>query len=57
MLRSNVTIKLKHDVLDNPNCSDMSLNYRSLNSLPFYPYMSIEVTPLCRHPGALPPSS
>jgi muconolactone D-isomerase len=24
-----------------------------LESLPFYPYMNIEVTPLCRHPGAL----
>jgi len=24
-----------------------------LESLPFYPYMTIDVTPLCRHPGAL----
>jgi muconolactone D-isomerase len=27
-----------------------------LESLPFYPYMTIDVTPLCRHPGALPTS-
>jgi muconolactone D-isomerase len=27
-----------------------------LESLPFYPYMNIDVTPLCRHPGALPTS-
>jgi muconolactone D-isomerase len=24
-----------------------------LNSLPFYPFMEIEVTALCRHPGAV----
>jgi len=24
-----------------------------LESLPFYPYMDIEVTALCRHPGAI----
>jgi muconolactone D-isomerase len=24
-----------------------------LESLPFYPYMNIDVTALCRHPGAL----
>ena len=24
-----------------------------LESLPFYPYMNIEVTALCRHPGAI----
>jgi muconolactone D-isomerase len=24
-----------------------------LGSLPFYPYMNVEVTPLCRHPGAI----
>ena len=24
-----------------------------LNSLPFYPFMKVEVTALCRHPGAL----
>ena len=24
-----------------------------LESLPFYPYMNVEVTPLCRHPGAI----
>lgn len=24
-----------------------------LESLPFYPYMNVAVTPLCRHPGAL----
>ena len=23
-----------------------------LNSLPFYPFMTVEVTALCRHPGA-----
>jgi muconolactone D-isomerase len=28
-----------------------------LESLPFYPYMNIEVTPLCRHPGALSTST
>jgi muconolactone D-isomerase len=26
-----------------------------LSSLPFYPFMKIEVTALCRHPGALEP--
>jgi len=26
-----------------------------LNSLPFYPFMEVEVTALCRHPGALEP--
>ena len=26
-----------------------------LNSLPLYPFMEIEVTALCRHPGALEP--
>ena len=26
-----------------------------LNSLPFYPFMEIDVTALCRHPGALEP--
>jgi muconolactone D-isomerase len=24
-----------------------------LNSLPFYPFMTVEVTALCRHPGAV----
>jgi muconolactone D-isomerase len=24
-----------------------------LNSLPLYPFMEVEVTPLCRHPGAI----
>ena len=24
-----------------------------LNSLPLYPFMEIEVTPLCKHPGSL----
>jgi muconolactone D-isomerase len=24
-----------------------------LNSLPFYPFMQVEVTALCRHPGAV----
>jgi muconolactone D-isomerase len=28
-----------------------------LESLPLYRYMSIEVTPSCPHPGALPSSS
>jgi muconolactone D-isomerase len=28
-----------------------------LESLPFYPYMNIEVTALCRHPGALSEST
>jgi len=28
-----------------------------LESLPLYPYMSVEVTALCHHPGALPPSA
>ncbi|HEY0702889.1 MAG TPA: muconolactone Delta-isomerase [Candidatus Acidoferrales bacterium] len=26
-----------------------------LNSLPLYPYMHVDVTALCRHPGALRP--
>jgi muconolactone D-isomerase len=26
-----------------------------LNSLPLYPFMEVEVTALCRHPGALEP--
>jgi muconolactone D-isomerase len=26
-----------------------------LNSLPLYPFMKVEVTALCRHPGALEP--
>src|SRR5271169_5713426 len=26
-----------------------------LNSLPLYPFMEVEVTALCRHPGALDP--
>jgi muconolactone D-isomerase len=28
-----------------------------LESLPFYPYMNIEVAALCRHPGAISASS
>jgi muconolactone D-isomerase len=28
-----------------------------LNSLPFYPFMEVEVTALCRHPGALEPAA
>jgi muconolactone D-isomerase len=28
-----------------------------LNSLPLYPYMEVEVTALCRHPGALEPAA
>jgi len=28
-----------------------------LESLPFYPYMNIEVTALCRHPGAISTSA
>ena len=28
-----------------------------LESLPFYPYMNIEVAALCRHPGALSAST
>ena len=28
-----------------------------LESLPFYPYMNIKVTALCRHPGALSEST
>ena len=28
-----------------------------LESLPFYPYMDIEVAALCRHPGAISTSS
>jgi len=27
-----------------------------LNSLPLYPFMEIEVTALCRHPGSLEPA-
>jgi muconolactone D-isomerase len=27
-----------------------------LNSLPLYPFMEIEVTPLCHHPGSLEPA-
>jgi muconolactone D-isomerase len=27
-----------------------------LNSLPLYPFMEVEVTALCRHPGALEPA-
>jgi muconolactone D-isomerase len=27
-----------------------------LNSLPLYPFMEVEVTALCRHPGSLEPS-
>jgi muconolactone D-isomerase len=26
-----------------------------LNSLPLYPFMEVEVTALCRHPGSLEP--
>jgi muconolactone D-isomerase len=26
-----------------------------LNSLPLYPFMEVEVTALCRHPGAIAP--
>jgi muconolactone D-isomerase len=28
-----------------------------LNSLPLYPFMEVEVTALCRHPGALEPAA
>jgi muconolactone D-isomerase len=28
-----------------------------LESLPFYPYMNVEVTALCRHPGAIAAST
>jgi muconolactone D-isomerase len=28
-----------------------------LNSLPLYPFMEVEVTALCRHPGALEPDA
>ncbi len=28
-----------------------------LNSLPFYPFMEVEVTALCHHPGALAPAA
>jgi muconolactone D-isomerase len=28
-----------------------------LDSLPFYPYMNIEVVALCRHPGAISAST
>ena len=31
--------------------------HQILNSLPLYPFMEVEVTALCRHPGALEPAA
>jgi muconolactone D-isomerase len=40
-------------VFDVENADEL---HEILNSLPLYPFMEIEVTALCRHPGSLEPA-
>jgi muconolactone D-isomerase len=38
------------------NVNDPAELHEVLNSLPLYPFMEVEVTALCHHPGSLEPA-